>query len=344
MTTTHGDTPMPSTITQAWRAAYREKLNEAIAVLTDGARLGRPRLQHDDTAELVEDLGSTEQADWAEFVTLALAGAAANLGGVDVILAGRSGSWEAEGVRQLLHSTVGSDEHALWEHRTEPVDITLYVEELLAERTDAWRQYDDAQTELVGRYERAEAAEPEIDYSQFVWEYDRDASGQWAPRAAGAPAWSLQAWRASLREDGVDEAQIDGLESRLQEAATGVYIPKSPAALTQLRRLEEERDARLGVDLDERLDQQRLREWTAYGEALKTRVESAAAALPGLSVPVAVTVDVETFRSPAAGDRTPAPGEGVSLADRLVDAAVLDTPTPEDLPGSPLERLHQAHG
>ena len=33
--------------------------------------------------------------DWAAFVTLALAGAAANIGSVYRILAGRPGSWEA---------------------------------------------------------------------------------------------------------------------------------------------------------------------------------------------------------------------------------------------------------
>ena len=30
-----------------------------------------------------------------------------------------------------------------------------------------------------------------------------------------------------------------------------------------------------------------------------------------------------------------------SLESRLVDAAVMDTPTPADLPGTPLERLEQ---
>jgi hypothetical protein len=47
--------------------------------------------------------------DWAEFVTLALAGAAANIGGNEQILACRPGSWEAERVRQTLQSTVGVD-------------------------------------------------------------------------------------------------------------------------------------------------------------------------------------------------------------------------------------------
>jgi hypothetical protein len=40
-----------------------------------------------------------------------------------------------------------------------------------------------------------------------------------------------------------------------------VYIPKSPPARPCCGRLEDERDARLGVDLVERLNEQRFREW-----------------------------------------------------------------------------------
>lgn len=337
----HAEGAEPTTVTEAWRRAYSEKLQEAVRVLTEAARLGRPRLVDADTGQPIEQpiesALSAEQADWAEFVTLALAGAAANFGGAEAILAGRSGSWEAEGVRQLLLSTVGADESLLWEHRTEPLQITLYVDELLVERTQAWLEYDEAQSELQRRFEAAEAAEPPIDSSRYVWEYDRDQSGRWAPRDADAPAWSLDAWRASLRQDGVEESQIAELEGSLLESATGVYIPKSREALAELRRLEDERDARLGVDLDERLHEQRLREWTAYGEALKARVEAAAAAIGGLSVPVTVTVDVETYRSPAA--RSGDLDTGMSLEERLIDAAVMDTPSPEDLPGGPLDRL-----
>lgn len=341
MTTTEqdpGQSPEPVTPTEAWRRAYGEKLQEAIAALTDAARLARPRLQRTEDGQWVDDPTSIgEQGDWAEFVTLALAGAAANFGGVDAILAGRSGSWEAAGVRQVLESTVGPGEHALWEHRTEPLEITLLVDELLADRSEAWVQYDDAQRELARRFEEAEAAEPQIDYSRYVWDYDRDTSGQWAPRDPEGPAWSLEALRASLVADGVDPDEVDELQERLLETATGVHIPKSADALAELRRLEDERDARTGVDLDDQLEQQRLSEWTAYGEALRTRIETAAAAIPGLTVPVSVRVDVDTYRSPSA--RSGDLGLGLTLAERLIETAVMDTPTPEDLPGTPLDRL-----
>lgn len=75
------------------------------------------------------------------------------------------------------------------------------------------------------------------------------------------------------------------------------------------------------------------------GLAVAERIQAAAERVPGLMVPVEVTVDVETFRS-----RFEQPGDGYdqTLEGRLVAAAVLDTPTPDDLPGTPLSRLNDA--
>lgn len=122
-----------------------EILTDAIRVLTEAGRSTWSRV--DDTGRTL-----TSPCDWAEFVTAALAGAAANLGGIASALAGRPGSWEADGVRTLLTGTVGDDEQYLLEHRTEPVEITLYVEEIMMD-LGVWRSYDDAQAELVRRYE-----------------------------------------------------------------------------------------------------------------------------------------------------------------------------------------------
>lgn len=74
---------------------YEQMLHDAIDVLTEAARLGcRP------TGDPCRGRG---QIDWAEFVTLALAGAAANIGGVESVLAGRPSSWEAEGPAPAAH-------------------------------------------------------------------------------------------------------------------------------------------------------------------------------------------------------------------------------------------------
>lgn len=80
---------------------YDEVLHDAIAALTEAQRLtNRPMRQTSSGQwEPDPDPRSALPIDWAEFVTLALAGAAANAGGIETILAGRPGSWEA-GSRQ----------------------------------------------------------------------------------------------------------------------------------------------------------------------------------------------------------------------------------------------------
>jgi hypothetical protein len=140
-------------------AGPREQLlAEAIRVLTAAARLTRPVLERDRAASEAEgtpvwkDSGRTEPEDWAEFVTQALAGAAANAGGVEKVLAGRPGSWEADFTRQLLTGTVGHDSEYLWEHRTEPVTVTLYVDELVDD-INARKPYDDAEAAIDARYD-----------------------------------------------------------------------------------------------------------------------------------------------------------------------------------------------
>lgn len=327
-----------------YREAYDARLADAIAALTAGARIPRPRLTQNEAGEWVEDTtAAPEQTDWAEFVTLALAGAAANIGGIEPILSGRSGSWEAAGVRQLLESTVGPDENDLWRHRTEPVEITLYVDELISEHGhDVFGEYAAAAVEVGRRYEAAEQREPVIDYDRYVWSYERAPNGAWVGRTAGTPAWSWDAWRNQpWRDYEVDSLATIEEQARTSDLIEGLSIAKSREAAEELWQLEDQRDARLAVyaELEERLEQQRRVEWTAYGEGLKARIEATARTIPGLSVDVNVTVDIDTYRGLEQQRRDDRFWN--SLEARLVDAAVMDTPTPADLPGTPLERLEQ---
>ena len=330
--------PAPAGATQR---ASKDVLADAISVLTEAARLRRPRLQQTATGGWEDHPTDTDPADWAELVTLALAGAAANVGGVETALAGRSGSWEAAGVRSLLESAVGADEAYLWEHRTEPVQVTLNLDELLADRTNAWNQYDQAEQELQRRAKAAEDTEPIVDVDEYAWVYDQHADQDPIARSPEAPPWSWDTWRAGLLADGADQSYIDEVEAHVRNSerifpGDTLIVPKSPEAGAELDRLEREREARLIVfdELEERLEQQREREWAAYGDALKAKIEAAAKATPGLAVPVEVLVDT-TFR--------PAPSEETDgLTQRWIDAAVMDTSSPADLPGTPLERLEDA--
>ena len=125
--------------------AYERLLSDAVTVLTAAARLTWTGHRQDGTA-------TTRPCDWAEFVSLALAGAAANIGSIESVLAGRPGSWEADGVRTLLTATVGHDEQQLLAHRTEAVVVNINVDEMMVD-LGAWQAYDDAGDALQSRYD-----------------------------------------------------------------------------------------------------------------------------------------------------------------------------------------------
>lgn len=110
-------------------AARRERFDQVVAVLTEAARAG---------------------VDMADFLARAAAAAAANLGGIEQLLAGRPGSWEADLVRQLVAGTVGWDSEYLWEHRTEPIMVRVHVEDILTDLGIAGL-YEQAHDELDGR-------------------------------------------------------------------------------------------------------------------------------------------------------------------------------------------------
>lgn len=342
---------------------YDSVLRDAIAVLSEAGRLRRAVLRPvnvpaDGNLRDVRwevDPDRTEQGDWAEFVSLALAGATANLGGIDTALGGRSGSWEAGGVRSLLESTVGPDEYDLWRHRTEPLTITLLVEDLVSERTRMWEGYNAAETAVRKMYDDAEAANPPLDPDPYLWRYRRSVAGEgdsstvgpWEPVDPAAPDWSLEAWRAAETFDSEDgarywERMILGQEMALgrNQPLSESFLPKTPELGAEYDRLLDERGARLDAIsvLEERLEEQRGREIAAYGQALKERVEAAARSLPGLAVPVQVDVDLTWSSRLNRLDDMP------YVVERLVEQALMDIAAPEDLHGTPLSRLLEATG
>ena len=256
-----------------------ELLAEAIRVLTAAARLQRPLLERDEEATAAaghpvwRESGHTEPDDWAEFVAQALAGAAANVGGVETALAGRPGSWEADVTRQLLTGTVGHAGEFLWEHRTEPVTVTLYVDEILGD-IGGWKPYEEADEEL-----------------------DRRLAG-----LPSAPTWEEAEQLPPLTDE--QERLIDDVEG-----------------------------------LRDRLEEQRLADWAAYGEALKAAVLAAVGRrLPGLTVPVEVTVDLDGPRADRDEPYWP------NLEWELVGEAIAATPVPPRDGLSPLERLATTGG
>jgi len=115
--------------TQTTGTGREQLLAEAVRVLTEAART---------------------TGDFAEFLTHATAGAAANIGSIDALLAARPGSWEAHYVRDMLTATVGDDEQYLIEHRTEPLMVRVHVDDILNE-LGLWALYDEAHEQITRR-------------------------------------------------------------------------------------------------------------------------------------------------------------------------------------------------
>lgn len=142
--------------------SYEQVLAHAKRVLTEAARLIRPVLSG--TAGDSPGRGTmVEPIDWAEFVTLALAGVAANVGGVEAVLVGRPGSWEADGVRSLLTSSVGHDEQYRLQHRTEPVVVQDVVDEVLDD-LGVWARYEQMDQALVDRASKVDPTAPDQEH------------------------------------------------------------------------------------------------------------------------------------------------------------------------------------
>jgi hypothetical protein len=95
---------MPSTTAQ---------VGDAIAAVTAAARGTR-------TIGAGTPYEHTDPIDFAELACHVLTAVAANVGGVEELLAGRPGSWEVDYVRQIVHSTAGDPPDDLARWRTEP--------------------------------------------------------------------------------------------------------------------------------------------------------------------------------------------------------------------------------
>lgn len=312
-------TDKDTTVSGTGQRDQAEILADAVRVLTEAARLRQPEFQRDENGVWREHPTHTRQADWAEVVTQALAGAAANVGSVAAALAGRPGSWEADAVRNLLYSTVGYDEQYLLEHRTEPLRVVVDVEQILDDLDITWL-YDDAEAALDR--EQDDALE-KIDHSPYYWIYTRDANGHFVADDPDAPPWSIEAWRAALAAEQVDADTINGVEQLLaSDPAAHASIAKSRAAAAQLAEKEDAVVADFRARF-EALAAQRAREWATYAEAFVANVRREAdRRYPGVSV----RIDVNTT---PAGDREPKDLEPDGLPEaRLLEFAALHTPLP----------------
>jgi hypothetical protein len=98
-----------------WRAQVDAARAQAVAVLTQAARIDHPR---------------EGRLDFAEFVVGVLASVAANVGSTSGLLAGW-GSRESDHLGQLIAGAVGPYDQDLVRHRSEPVRLRVSIDRLL---------------------------------------------------------------------------------------------------------------------------------------------------------------------------------------------------------------------
>lgn len=305
---------------------YSEVLHDAIAVLTEATHLTNQPMRQDGSGgwEPNTDPRAALPIDWAEFVTLALVGAAANAGGIETILAGRSGSWEAECVRQTLQSTV-SDHRDLMRHRTDPITVNLWVEPILAETTDTTE--DDYRAAEVALSERQEAVPLPDDLPPGPFSPDD-------PRLDGIDWVSVEngnlviAQYADWPPDYADKLPV--VEALLEEAQNS--RPYTPGEIAYDQAFEEI------APLSVALEKQREADHADYAARLTSTIETK---LRELNSTVPITVSI----TPAPGGATPEdydthrpPDYPSGVIDTAVAAAIAATPTPDSLPGTLLER------
>lgn len=296
-------------------------LDDAVRVLTEAARLtNQPvRRASDDSWEPDLDADGLP-IDWAAFVTTALAGAAANIGGIDAILAGRPGSWEAGVIRDALNAAVGHDEWDLWRHRTEPVNVVVHPERILSDIDSlAWfRNFDAAETELQRRENAIRPgrvySHPGHELSERMREYFTDL-GVEIIDGPPPPLPTVEEIEAAMAAERDNPTELTPDEQAAEDALAAIEV------------------------LRDRLEALQRDELAEYGQRLTQAVRERLAALK-LPVPATVTVDLDT--PPHEAPETPIDGWATGAIERAIAAAIAETPTPERLPGTPLERAEAA--
>ena len=293
---------------------YREVLDDAVRALTEAARLTNQPVRQTPSGAWEPDPNAEPLAiDWAAFVTDALAGAAAHVGGINTILAGRPGSWEASVIGDALRAAVGPDEWDLWRHRTEPVTVVLNPERILFD-TDASNYFDEVDAAEREIQRRETAIRPGIIYA-----YDKDPQTlQWAidegievrPGSPPPPPTPEQ-WATMIAAEKAHPTPLSADEQAEQDALDAL-------------------DALRG-----QVSTQQRAELADYGDLLAEAVRAQLEALK-LPVPITVTVDLDTAWNEA--PETPAEGWTTNAIDTAIAAAISSTPTPDTLPGTLLER------
>lgn len=323
---------------QSVQRPYEDVLADAVRVMTEAARLRRAVYQPASTGSGYEvHPTETEPADWAEFVCLALAGAAANVGGIEAALQGRPGSWEASRVRDLLASQIGDEDETLLQYRTEPLRIVLtsdpdldWLEELYEESYEIFNQ-------------KAEEAAGEYSIDAHTWTFgnvhndgrsarDTDRAwtgtpitGEFVCEDPDAPSYeeAVARFKDDLRAQGAPESVIAMMPNELTISFPVSKTDEDRAELVRLRHLADQVAAPY-EDVIEAMGQQHDREIAEYNERLHDTIRrEAVRRFPNVPLEIRVV---------SAGEWLTQHAEFDSIEDQLIEHAKEHTP----LPGSVL--------
>jgi hypothetical protein len=202
---------------QATSTGREQLLAEAVRVLTEAART---------------------TSDFAEFLTHAAAGAAANIGSIDALLAERPGSWEAHYVRDMLTATVGDDEQYLIEHRAEPLGVRVHVDDILND-LGLWALYDEAHEQITRREDAIHARHDVYGDAEEYSTDDQDALDELD--------WLHEALDTQRRQECA--AYGDAFSDNLRRAAAALF-PTLPVPVEVIVELDWQHDLGLGDDVD----------------------------------------------------------------------------------------------
>ncbi|MBF6271270.1 hypothetical protein [Nocardia farcinica] len=287
-------------------ASLEDLQAEAITLLTRVSRMQRSRPAANGAAAA----DATDPIDFAEFVTQVMAGVAANRGGVAAVLAGRPGSWEADKLRDMLYSTVGEDEWALAEHRTEPVVIPLAIEEVLIDAGEPEEYEPEDRAQEIAR--RAQTAGLSVD--------------EWLARWHGRePVFTR--WRPLMKPEDYYDEQVNAVENRHDDAYTALearYPEDTDYSVyaAEAEQLDAQRDAELAA-LRERWRRRYQRYATAFEAAVRAKADEL-----GVRVPLEVQVETDPDRTwDARQNIAPGWADADQLAARLYEHAREVTPT-----------------
>lgn len=278
-----------------------ELQTQAATALLKASRLTRPYT----IVAGGEHVTQEEPIDFAELVTHVLATVAANCGGIEQLLSGRPGSWEADGVRQLLHSTVGYDEAELLRWRTEPVVVEMSIDQAILNggHSEVYEPADKA-TEIIAIAERANMS-PEEWVAQ--WDGREPVFRRWVDLLADGHNYDDE----FIALDDRHGAAYDELNGRYDAAPSDAYDAEAEAL-----------DRVHNTDLAA-LQQKWRRRYERYAAAFEAAVRAKATEL-GITVPIEfrTVTDPETIR-----DARDSEESADAVAQRLWEHAHETTPT-----------------